>query len=146
MEARVIDPSNKNMKRHLFVPIAVLFWGLAWTAPRAEESAAPETDACSGENCPDLSPVQHDGRVSLSFSSVKIRTLLGILGDVSGFYIYATQSVDGFTSIRVNNAPWEQILKNVVAKHRWTYRQNGDSIIVGPAAEVDWVIERKIFR
>lgn len=133
------------MKRHLFFPIAVLLCGFAWTA-RAEESAAPETDACSGESCPDMPPIQHDGRVSLRFSSVRIRTLLGILGDVSGFYIYATQSVDGFTSIRVNNAPWEQVLGNLVGKHRWIYRKNGDSILVGPEAEVDWAIERKVFR
>ncbi|HLF96848.1 MAG TPA: hypothetical protein VI457_06870 [Methylococcaceae bacterium] len=134
------------MKRHLFFPIAVLLSSLAWTAPRAEESDAAETGACAGENCPDMPPVQHDGRVSLRFSSVKIRTLLGILGDVSGLYIYATQSVDGFASLRVNNAPWEQILKSLVGKHRWVYRQNGDSIIVGPEAEVEWAIERKVFQ
>lgn len=146
MAACASEPLNKNMKSHLFLSIAVLLCSLAWTAPRAEESAAPDSDACAAENCRDFQPVRHEGRVSLSFSSVKIRTLLGILGEVSGLYIFATQSVDGFTSVRVNDAPWEQVLKNLVAKRRWIYRQDGDSIIVGPAAEVDWVIERKIFR
>lgn len=133
------------MKFHRFFPAAVLLCGFASAAPPVGDSDAPETGACAGENCPDTPPVQHDGRVSLRFSSVKIRTLLSILGDVSGLYIYATQSVDGFASLRVNNAPWEQILKNLAGKHRWVYRQDGDSIIVGPEAEVEWAIERKVF-
>lgn len=134
------------MQRHLFFSVILLLGSLAFAAPRAEESAAGESEACAGENCASPFPPQHDGRVSLSFSSIKIRTLLGILGDVSGLYIYATQSVDGFTALRVNDAPWEQVLKNLVGKRRWIYRQNGDSIIVGPEAEVEWVIERRVFR
>lgn len=137
--------SNKNMKRRLFFLIAVLLSGFAHSAPPPDESDASEAESCAGEDCPSMFPPRPDGRVSLRFSSVKIRSLLSILGDVSGLYIYATQSVDGFTSLRVNDAPWEQVLKNLVGTHRWVYRQNGDSIIVGPEAEVDWVIEHKVF-
>lgn len=134
------------MKLRLFFSITLLLCGLAFAASQAEEGDARQANACVGDNCLSLLPVQPNGRVSLRFSSVKIRALLSILGDVSGLYIYATQSVGGFTSVQVNDAPWEQVLKNLVGKHRWVYRQNGDSIIVGPEAEVDWAIERKVFR
>jgi type II secretory pathway component HofQ len=131
------------MKRALFFLLAALSSGVAHPDTHGSEINGSEPGACASESCV---TVEASGKVSLRFSSIKIRALLSILADVSGLYFYATGSVDGYTSVLVSDAPWSQVLNSVVKKHRWTWRQVNDSIIVGPEAEVEWVIERKVFR
>lgn len=111
-------------------------------AAQSAESAAPH------DPCADLAAATEANlrkAVSLNFAAIKVRALLNLLSDASDVYMYATESVNGSVALAVSNAPVKKVLADLAQNHRWVYKTVADSVIVGPAAEVNEAIEKKLF-
>lgn len=138
-------------------PLWIIAAGLAEAALADGVYAAPN-GACAGQNdrpvalrepCRDFAAMMEANlqkTVSLNFSSIEVRSLLSVLSDVSDVYMYATQSVHGSIAITVSKAPVQKVLADLTQRHRWVYKTIRDSVLVGPAAEVDEALEKQIFR
>jgi type IV pilus assembly protein PilQ len=75
-------------------------------------------------------------RLTLSFQDIETRAVLQLLADVSGRNIVVSDSVEGNVTLRLQNVPWDQALDIVLATKGLDMRENGNVIIVAPAAEI----------
>lgn len=75
-------------------------------------------------------------RVSLSFQSVDIRSLLQIIADVAGTNMVVSDSVNGEIAMRLQNVPWDQALDIILRTKGLGMRQQGNVIIVAPLEEL----------
>lgn len=110
--------------------------------------AQAEDASAQGAACLDLAAATEANlrkTVSLSFGAIKIRALLNLLSDASDVYMYATESVNGTISITTSNAPVRKVLADLTQSRHWVYKTVKDSVLVGPPAEVDEAIEKKLF-
>jgi type IV pilus assembly protein PilQ len=75
-------------------------------------------------------------RLTLSFQDIETRAVLQLLADVSGRNIVVSDTVEGNVTLRLQNVPWDQALDIVLATKGLDMRENGNVIIVAPAAEI----------
>ena len=93
------------------------------TAQKAEERRRSE-------------PQYKGERISLSFQSVDIRSLLQIIADVAGTNMVVSDSVTGTLAMRLQNVPWDQALDIVLRTKGLGMRQEGNVMLVAPLAEL----------
>ncbi len=75
-------------------------------------------------------------RLTLNFQDIETRAVLQLLADVSGRNIIVSDTVQGNVTLRLQNVPWDQALDIVLATKGLDMRENGNVIIVAPAAEI----------
>ena len=75
-------------------------------------------------------------RVSLSFQSVDIRSLLQIIADVAGTNMVVSDSVSGEIAMRLQNVPWDQALDIILRTKGLGLRQQGNVMLVAPLEEL----------
>lgn len=75
-------------------------------------------------------------RISLSFQSIEVRSLLQIIADVAGTNLVVSDSVTGEIAMRLQNVPWDQALDIVLRSKGLAARQEGNVIVVAPMEEV----------
>ncbi|MDE2304324.1 MAG: type IV pilus secretin PilQ [Gammaproteobacteria bacterium] len=75
-------------------------------------------------------------RLTLNFQNIDIRSVLQLLADTGGQNIVVSDSVNGSLTLRLQNVPWDEALDIVLRTKGLDKRQEGNVIIVGPAAEL----------
>jgi type IV pilus assembly protein PilQ len=81
-------------------------------------------------------PVFKGERISLSFQSIEVRSLLQIIADVAGTNMVISDSVSGEVAMRLQNVPWDQALDIVLTTRGLAMRQQGNVMLVAPLEEV----------
>jgi len=75
-------------------------------------------------------------KISLSFQSVDIRSLLQIIADVAGTNMVVSDAVSGDIAIRLQNVPWDQALDIILRTKGLGLRQQGNVMLVAPLTEI----------
>nr|WP_293244977.1 type IV pilus secretin PilQ family protein [Panacagrimonas sp.] len=75
-------------------------------------------------------------KISLSFQSVDIRSLLQIIADVAGTNMVVSDAVTGEIAIRLQNVPWDQALDIILRTKGLGMRQQGNVMLVAPLTEL----------
>jgi type IV pilus assembly protein PilQ len=75
-------------------------------------------------------------RLTLNFQDIDARAVLQLLADISGRNIVVSDTVAGNVTLRLQNVPWDQAMDIVLATKGLDMRENGNVIIVAPAAEI----------
>ncbi|HEY6453563.1 MAG TPA: type IV pilus secretin PilQ [Steroidobacteraceae bacterium] len=75
-------------------------------------------------------------RLTLNFQDIEVRAVLQLLADASGQNIVVSDTVGGSLTLRLQNVPWDQALDIVLRTKGLDKRQDGNVIIVAPAAEL----------
>ncbi|GKW50561.1 type IV pilus secretin PilQ [Halomonas sp. NCCP-2165] len=93
-------------------------------APAPQQVTRPEQRSFSGE------------RITLNFQDIEVRSVLSIIADFTGLNIVASDSVTGRVTLNLQDVPWDQALDLVLKSHGLASRQEGNVIVVAPAAEL----------
>jgi type IV pilus assembly protein PilQ len=75
-------------------------------------------------------------RISLSFQTVDIRSLLQIIADVAGTNMVVSDSVNGQIAMRLQNVPWDQALDIILRTKGLGMRRQGNVMLVAPVEEI----------
>ena len=99
----------------------------AQTAETSAESAAESsTDVQSGAN----------GRLSLNFQNIEIRSVLQLLADFTGLNMVVSDTVGGNITLRLKDVRWQEALDIILQTKGLTMRQKGNIMMVAPTVEV----------
>ncbi|MBF8222349.1 type IV pilus secretin PilQ [Halomonas sp. 328] len=93
-------------------------------APAPRQVQRPRERSFSGE------------RITLNFQDIEVRSVLSIIADFTGLNIVASDSVTGRVTLNLQDVPWDQALDLVLKSHGLASRQEGNVIVVAPAAEL----------
>lgn len=69
-------------------------------------------------------------RISLSFQSVDVRSVIQIIADVAGINIIADDKVQGEIALRLDNVPWDQALDIIMKSKGLDKYQEGNVIYI----------------
>lgn len=75
-------------------------------------------------------------RLSLNFQDIEVRAVLQIIADFTGLNLVASDTVSGKITLRLQNVPWDQALALVLKTKGLDKRQDGNVLMVAPAAEI----------
>jgi type IV pilus assembly protein PilQ len=75
-------------------------------------------------------------RLSLNFQDIEVRAVLQIIADFTGLNLVASDTVSGHITLRLQNVPWDQALELVLKTKGLDKRQDGNVLLVAPAAEI----------
>lgn len=75
-------------------------------------------------------------RLSLDFQDIETRAVLQLLADTSGQNMVISDTVQGNVTLRLQNVPWDQALDIVMQTKGLDMRQDGNVMLVAPAAEI----------
>jgi len=75
-------------------------------------------------------------RLSLNFQDIEVRAVLQIIADFTGLNLVASDTVSGRITLRLQNVPWDQALDLVLKTKGLDKRQDGNVLLVAPAAEI----------
>lgn len=75
-------------------------------------------------------------RISLSFQSIDVRSLLQIIADVALTNMVVSDSVTGQIAMRLQNVPWDQALDIILRTKGLGQRTTGNVILVAPLDEL----------
>ncbi|MGQ0529537.1 MAG: type IV pilus secretin PilQ [Panacagrimonas sp.] len=75
-------------------------------------------------------------KISLSFQTVEIRSLLQIIADVAGTNMVVSDSVGGEIAIRLQDVPWDQALDIILRTKGLGMRRQGNVMLVAPMGEL----------
>ncbi|MGD9841726.1 MAG: AMIN domain-containing protein, partial [Steroidobacteraceae bacterium] len=75
-------------------------------------------------------------RLTLNFQDIEVRAVLQLLADTSGQNMVISDTVQGNVTLRLQNVPWDQALDIVMQTKGLDMRQDGNVIMIGPAAEI----------
>lgn len=75
-------------------------------------------------------------KLSLNFQDIEVRAVLQIIADVTELNLVASDTVQGRITLRLANVPWDQALDLVLKTKGLDKRQDGNVLMVAPAAEI----------
>ena len=75
-------------------------------------------------------------RLTLNFQDIETRAVLQIIADFTGMNIVVSDTVTGNVTLRLQNVPWDQAMDIILRTKGLDMRQNGNVILVAPAAEI----------
>lgn len=75
-------------------------------------------------------------KLSLNFQDIEVRAVLQIIADVTELNLVASDTVQGKITLRLANVPWDQALELVLKTKGLDKRQDGNVLMVAPAAEI----------
>ncbi|RAM74357.1 pilus assembly protein PilQ [Pseudomonas putida] len=73
--------------------------------------------------------------LSLNFQDVEVRSVLQVLADYAGVNLVVSDAVQGSVTLRLEDVPWDQALDLVLRSKGLARRQEGNVLLVAPAAE-----------
>ena len=91
-----------------------------------EAAADVETEVQSGSN----------GRLSLNFQDIEIRSVLQLLADFTGLNMVVSDTVGGNITLRLKDVRWQEALDIILQTKGLTMRQKGNIMMVAPTVEV----------
>ncbi|MGE8322260.1 MAG: type IV pilus secretin PilQ [Pseudomonas sp.] len=74
--------------------------------------------------------------LSLNFQDVEVRSVLQVLADYAGINLVTSDAVQGNVTLRLQDVPWDQALDLVLRSKGLAQRQEGNVLLVAPAAEL----------
>ena len=77
-----------------------------------------------------------NGKLSLNFQDIEVRTALQLIADFCGFNLVAGDSVTGSITLRLEDVPWEQALELIFRMRGLGQWREGDVVLVAPAEEI----------
>ena len=77
-----------------------------------------------------------DEPLSLNFQDIEVRAALQVLADFAGINLVASDTVQGRLTLRLEDVPWEQALDLVLRSKGLARREQGNVLLVAPAAEL----------
>jgi type IV pilus assembly protein PilQ len=75
-------------------------------------------------------------KLSLNFQDIEVRAVLQLIADFTSMNLVASDTVSGRITLRLQNVPWDQALDLVLKTKGLDKRQNGNVLMVAPAAEI----------
>lgn len=75
-------------------------------------------------------------KLSLNFQDIEVRAVLQLIADFTSLNLVASDTVNGRITLRLQNVPWDQALDLVLKTKGLDKRQNGNVLMVAPAAEI----------
>ncbi|WP_438957752.1 type IV pilus secretin PilQ [Porticoccus sp.] len=75
-------------------------------------------------------------KLSLNFQDIEVRSVLQLIADFTDLNLVASDTVTGSITLRLENVPWDQALDIVLKAKGLDKRQQGNVLMVAPAAEI----------
>ena len=75
-------------------------------------------------------------RLSLNFQNIEVRSVLQLIADFTSLNLVASDTVTGSITLRLDQVPWDQALAIVLKAKGLDKRQEGNVLMVAPAAEI----------
>lgn len=75
-------------------------------------------------------------KLSLNFQDIEVRAVLQLIADFTSLNLVASDTVVGRITLRLQNVPWDQALDLILKTKGLDKRQNGNVLMVAPAAEI----------
>tara|TARA_B110000977_G_scaffold33009_2_gene43943 strand:+ start:12502 stop:14799 length:2298 start_codon:yes stop_codon:yes gene_type:complete len=75
-------------------------------------------------------------RLSLNFEDIEVRSVLQLIADFTSLNLVASDTVTGSITLRLDQVPWDQALAIVLKAKGLDKRQEGNVLMVAPAAEI----------
>ena len=75
-------------------------------------------------------------RFSLNFQDIEVRSVLQLIADFTSLNLVASDTVTGSITLRLDQVPWDQALAIVLKAKGLDKRQEGNVLMVAPAAEI----------
>lgn len=75
-------------------------------------------------------------KLSLNFQDIEVRSVLQLIADFTELNLVASDTVRGSITLRLENVPWDQALAIVLKAKGLDKRQEGNVLMVAPAAEI----------
>ena len=75
-------------------------------------------------------------KLSLNFQDIEVRSVLQLIADFTDLNLVASDTVTGSITLRLRNVPWDQALEIVLKSKGLDKRQEGNVLLVAPAAEI----------
>ncbi|CAA0114503.1 Type IV pilus biogenesis and competence protein PilQ [BD1-7 clade bacterium] len=75
-------------------------------------------------------------KLSLNFQDIEIRSVLQLIADFTDLNLVASDTVNGKITLRLQNVPWDQALDLILKTKGLDKRQEGNVLLVAPAAEI----------
>lgn len=75
-------------------------------------------------------------KLSLNFQNIEVRAVLQLLADFTSMNLVTSDTVTGNLTLRLKNVPWDQALDIILKTKGLAMRQNGNVMLVAPAAEI----------
>jgi type IV pilus assembly protein PilQ len=82
------------------------------------------------------SNLQHEKTISLNFQDVKVRAVLQMLAEFSGFNIIVSDKVQGSITLHLNNIAWRQALDIILRSQGLAQRQYDNVLLIAPVDEI----------
>ncbi|KUJ82884.1 type IV pilus secretin PilQ [Microbulbifer flavimaris] len=75
-------------------------------------------------------------KLSLNFQDIEVRSVLQLIADFTDLNLVASDTVTGRITLRLDGVPWDQALELILKAKGLDKRQDGNVIMVAPAAEI----------
>ncbi|AOS96624.1 Type IV pilus biogenesis and competence protein PilQ precursor [Microbulbifer aggregans] len=75
-------------------------------------------------------------KLSLNFQDIEVRSVLQLIADFTDLNLVASDTVQGRITLRLDGVPWDQALELILKAKGLDKRQDGNVIMVAPAAEI----------
>ncbi len=75
-------------------------------------------------------------KLSLNFQDIEVRSVLQLIADFTDLNLVASDTVSGKITLRLQNVPWDQALDLILKTKGLDKRQEGNVLMVAPAAEI----------
>ena len=75
-------------------------------------------------------------KLSLNFQDIEVRAVLQLIADFTDLNLVASDTVAGRITLRLQNVPWDQALDLILRTKGLDKRQDGNVLMVAPAAEI----------
>ncbi|AMX01359.1 type IV pilus secretin PilQ [Microbulbifer thermotolerans] len=75
-------------------------------------------------------------KLSLNFQDIEVRSVLQLIADFTDLNLVASDTVSGRITLRLDGVPWDQALDLILKAKGLDKRQEGNVIMVAPAAEI----------
>ncbi|MFM7273272.1 MAG: type IV pilus secretin PilQ [Gammaproteobacteria bacterium] len=75
-------------------------------------------------------------KLSLNFQDIEVRAVLQLIADFTDLNLVASDTVAGRITLRLQNVPWDQALDLILKTKGLDKRQDGNVLMVAPAAEI----------
>lgn len=75
-------------------------------------------------------------KLSLNFQDIDVRAVLQLIADFTDLNLVASDTVSGKITLRLQNVPWDQALGLILKTKGLDKRQEGNVLMVAPAAEI----------
>ncbi|MEH6642550.1 type IV pilus secretin PilQ [Vreelandella glaciei] len=102
------------------------------------QPASQESQPASQESQPSQATGErfNGERLSLNFQDIEVRSVLATLAEFTGLNLVASDSVTGRVTLNLNDVPWDQALALILQSQGLSSREQGNVIVVAPAAEL----------